>query len=276
MNESENNSSSDCYYAPQLFLEFKLFTVAIFGSTVALIGLFENIILFVTFFSSQELRRKNLTYLTCLSACDIFVALSYIGIMSVAVLADYFSILPLFIMWHSYLRIFFTISHITLSSSSFLLVAATVERYLASIKNAKCMYFMGMMGRHRALGVCLAFLLGSVLRGTVFWEIEVRHVPGCEGFSSMYPAITDFARNPYYDAIWRFWVSHLNLSLLMRLMIVFADAKDNHGLPAVLRIGLLQRGNCSQFASPESRPHDQDADSLRDCRTKVRLCLFDG
>uniref|UniRef100_A0A914UIX5 G-protein coupled receptors family 1 profile domain-containing protein n=1 Tax=Plectus sambesii TaxID=2011161 RepID=A0A914UIX5_9BILA len=229
-NESQYTSEfgsneSECGYAPQQYLEFKLFTVAIFGTTIAVTNLLENLLLFYTFMSSQVLRGRNLIYLRCLSVCDIFVALSYIGIMSVAVLADYFTILPLFIMWHSYLRVFFAISHVTLSSSSFLLIAATLERYLGSVNNAKCMYLMGVMGRHRTLGVCLAFLLGGVLRGTVYWEIEVVHVPGCEGFASMYPALTEWpARNPYYDAIWRFWTRKITTTFLPFFVLAYCNA----------------------------------------------------
>ncbi|CAJ0584433.1 unnamed protein product, partial [Mesorhabditis spiculigera] len=85
----------------------------------------------------QLLRRRNLTYLMWISLCDIFVSLSYIAIMCVQVYADYFESWPLFVAWHNYLLYAFTISGITFCWSSFLLMAATIERYLQSTGNSK-------------------------------------------------------------------------------------------------------------------------------------------
>uniref|UniRef100_A0A0M3HKU4 G_PROTEIN_RECEP_F1_2 domain-containing protein n=1 Tax=Ascaris lumbricoides TaxID=6252 RepID=A0A0M3HKU4_ASCLU len=56
--------------------------VGCIGTTIALISFVENILVFYTFVYSKVLRRRNLLYLTCLSLCDIFVSVSYIGIMS--------------------------------------------------------------------------------------------------------------------------------------------------------------------------------------------------
>uniref|UniRef100_A0A0M3IWC9 G_PROTEIN_RECEP_F1_2 domain-containing protein n=1 Tax=Ascaris lumbricoides TaxID=6252 RepID=A0A0M3IWC9_ASCLU len=104
--------------------------VGCIGTTIALISFVENILVFYTFVYSKVLRRRNLLYLTCLSLCDIFVSVSYIGIMSMQVYADYFRCFTLFELWHEYLRAVFTISHITLSTASFLIMAAAIERYL--------------------------------------------------------------------------------------------------------------------------------------------------
>ena len=66
--------------------------VGCIGSSVALISIAHNLLLFYTFVSSSLLRRRNLTYLTCLSLCDIFVGISYLGIMSVQVSKFYFKL----------------------------------------------------------------------------------------------------------------------------------------------------------------------------------------
>ncbi|CAJ0568326.1 unnamed protein product, partial [Mesorhabditis spiculigera] len=111
--------------------------VGVVGCTTAVVSIFHNCILFYTFNSSKLLRRRNLTYLMWISLCDIFVSLSYIAIMCVQVYADYFESWPLFVAWHNYLLYAFTISGITFCWSSFLLMAATIERYLQSTGNSK-------------------------------------------------------------------------------------------------------------------------------------------
>ncbi len=141
--------------------------------------------------------------------------------MSVSVIADYFESPFLYIMWHNYLRIFFAISHITLSSSSFLIMAATIERYLQTMR---CVHLMALMRRHRLHIVVGAFVLGTVLRGTVFFEIQVVHVPECDGMASMYAALTPLAKIPAYDVIWRFWTRKIATVFVPFFVLAYCNA----------------------------------------------------
>lgn len=59
--------------------------VGVIGTIIAIIGFLENALVFYTFISSRVLRNKNLLYIKCLSACDIFICFSYIEIMSIQV-----------------------------------------------------------------------------------------------------------------------------------------------------------------------------------------------
>ncbi|VDM50561.1 unnamed protein product [Toxocara canis] len=147
--------------------------VGCIGTTIALFSLFENMLVFYTFVHSKALRRRNLQYLTCLSLCDVFVSVSYVGIMSMQVYADFFRSFTLFELWHEYLRVAFTVSHITLSTASFLIMAAAIERYLQVHSSPRGISLLGYVCRHRTGIVVAAFLLGVLLRGTVFFEIQV-------------------------------------------------------------------------------------------------------
>lgn len=103
--DSDNDTKSDddkCFYSPlqlivcflylpeqlaqiRFFQEFKLVFVGFLGFTIAVICIIHNLLLFYTFLSSSLLRKRKLTYLTCLSLCDIVVGVSYLGIMCVQV-----------------------------------------------------------------------------------------------------------------------------------------------------------------------------------------------
>lgn len=90
--------------------------------------------------------------------------------MSIQVYAEYFEILSLYIKWHEYLNLTFTISNITLTTGSFLLVCATFERYLQTMRMGKLVRFVS---RHRTIGVLISFLGGIIFRGSIFFEIQV-------------------------------------------------------------------------------------------------------
>ncbi|CAJ0604087.1 unnamed protein product [Cylicocyclus nassatus] len=206
MSNSSDEFYDECLYQPQIFLEWKMCFVGCLGLATALISVIHNSLLFYTFVFSKVLRKRHLTYLMWISGCDIFVSISYIAIMCVQVYIDYFESLTLFFLWHHYLRAAFTISHITISTVSFLLMAATIERYLHSTSDSKTGGLFYLLSRHRAPVVVICFAASCVFRGTIFFEVKLQHVSQCEGFSSMSLASSRLFANPLYDEIWRFWI----------------------------------------------------------------------
>ncbi|RCN35026.1 hypothetical protein ANCCAN_19124 [Ancylostoma caninum] len=196
----------ECLYQPQIFLQWKMCFVGCIGLITALVSIVHNCLLFYTFNSSRVLRKRNLTYLMWISGCDIFVSMSYIAIMCMQVYTDYFESFTIFYLWHRYLRAAFTVSHITLSSSSFLLMAATIERYLQSTSDPRTGSLFRLLARHRASVVLFCFAASCIFRGTVFFEVDVVYNPRCTGFSSMGLATSRLISNPVYDAIWKFWI----------------------------------------------------------------------
>ncbi|VDM63968.1 unnamed protein product [Angiostrongylus costaricensis] len=171
----------------------------------------------------QRLQQRNLTYLMWISGCDILVSISYTAIMCVQVYTDYFDFFILFYLWHQYLRAAFTVSHITLSSSSFLLMAATIERYFQSTADYRHEKLFRILSRYRAMVVVLCFAASCLFRGTVFFEVVVVYNPRCQGFSSMGLAASRLFTNPVYDAVWKFWIRKI-----VTVFLPFTGGKELH------------------------------------------------
>uniref|UniRef100_A0A1I7YLS0 G_PROTEIN_RECEP_F1_2 domain-containing protein n=1 Tax=Steinernema glaseri TaxID=37863 RepID=A0A1I7YLS0_9BILA len=220
----DTNSTETCVAHQMMYLEFKLIFVGCIGSSLALLSFLENALLFYTFVTSRVLRKRNLIYLTGVSLCDIFISLSYIGIMSMQVYAEYFNYFPLFKLWHDWLRVAFTISHITLSSASFLLVAATFERYLQTIRYPNCDQVLEFVCKNRPFYFCMAFLLGIVFRGTVFFEIEIVHYPECTGLASMGVQLSALAKDTIFESLWRFWARRIFTIFLPFFVLAYCNA----------------------------------------------------
>uniref|UniRef100_A0A7E4UN50 G_PROTEIN_RECEP_F1_2 domain-containing protein n=1 Tax=Panagrellus redivivus TaxID=6233 RepID=A0A7E4UN50_PANRE len=222
LNDEENETSAECEVQMLQFIEFKFFLVGCLGSTIAIVSIVHNLLLFYTFVSSSLLRRRNLTYLTCLSLCDIFIGISYIGIMSIQVYSEYFQVVPLYVLWHQCLNVAFAVSNITLTTASFLLVAATFERYLQTIKmgSGKILRFVA---RHRNAGVFLSFLGGIIFRGSVFFEIEVYNNHECQGFASTGVKLSDIVQFWWYD-IYRFWIRRIMTIFVPFFVLAYCNA----------------------------------------------------
>uniref|UniRef100_A0A0N5A3S6 G_PROTEIN_RECEP_F1_2 domain-containing protein n=1 Tax=Parastrongyloides trichosuri TaxID=131310 RepID=A0A0N5A3S6_PARTI len=200
---------ADCQFLGLPFLEFKFIFVGIIGTIIAIISAVENLLLFITFMISKKLKQRDLTYLTTLSVLDICVAVSYIDIMSIQIYAEYFKNYPLFVFWHNWLKESFTVSNITLSSGSFILIAATFERYLQTKSNSQWKYFLKRMHKYKKLIVCLCIFLGILFRGTIYFEIDIRHDKKCIGFSGWSVALSNLSQNEIYSVYWRFWIRRI-------------------------------------------------------------------
>ncbi|KAE9551771.1 hypothetical protein FO519_005008 [Halicephalobus sp. NKZ332] len=140
--------------------------------------------------------------------------------MSIQVYAEYFEILPLYILWHECLNVAFTVSNITLTTASFLLVSATFERYLQTIRMGKLLRFVS---RHRTTGVFISFLGGILFRGSVFFEIQVFYKPECEGFASTGVMLSELVTNPYYE-IFRFWIRRISTIFVPFFVLAYCNA----------------------------------------------------
>uniref|UniRef100_A0A1I7V0I0 G_PROTEIN_RECEP_F1_2 domain-containing protein n=1 Tax=Caenorhabditis tropicalis TaxID=1561998 RepID=A0A1I7V0I0_9PELO len=219
----EDVISDDCEYSPPIFLEWKMVFVGIIGLIVALISIIHNSLLFYTFSTSTVLRKRNLTYLMWISGCDVFISLCYIAIMCVQVYTDYFESFNLLVLWHEYLRAAFTVSHITLSAASFLLMAATIERYLQSTADNRTLKLFQILATHRTYVVFFCFLGSLIFRGTVFFEIEVVTQPNCTGFSSMGLAVVPMFGESM-DVVWRFFVRKIVTVFLPFAVLAYFNA----------------------------------------------------
>lgn len=100
---------------------------------MATCSIVHNLLLMYTFQTSATLQKRKLTYLKSVCVCDIITSISYLWIMSGQIYAEYFEWEWLFALWHYVLKFAFTISNVNICAGSFLLVAATLERYLQSV-----------------------------------------------------------------------------------------------------------------------------------------------
>uniref|UniRef100_A0A8R1I8B7 G_PROTEIN_RECEP_F1_2 domain-containing protein n=1 Tax=Caenorhabditis japonica TaxID=281687 RepID=A0A8R1I8B7_CAEJA len=138
-NESEAITVDEdyCHYEvmqPHM-LVMRFWMVSIFGSTVSFISMIENIFLFIFFVTSRRHRRENV-FMMLLAFFDILVSMAYIMLMSVNVLSDVLMSPLLVSIWYTYMIPIITISHIAMTSSSFLIVAASFERYCATLNTS--------------------------------------------------------------------------------------------------------------------------------------------
>ncbi|VDM70368.1 unnamed protein product, partial [Strongylus vulgaris] len=128
-----------------------------------------------TYLTKHHRTSHNL-YLMLLAFFDIFVSTAYILLMSVNILIDYLVSATLMQIWYSYMVPMITISHVAMTSSSFLIVCASFERYCLTVKSPKLPFAQ----RNRKYIAAFAILLGVISKGTICLEYKFYDIPECE------------------------------------------------------------------------------------------------
>uniref|UniRef100_A0A914Y4R6 G-protein coupled receptors family 1 profile domain-containing protein n=1 Tax=Panagrolaimus superbus TaxID=310955 RepID=A0A914Y4R6_9BILA len=122
--------------------------------------------------------------------------------MSVNVLVDYLHSAFLVRLWMSYMIPMITISHIAITSSSFLILAATVERYCITTNSRR----LPLVQRNRKLIAFCAILFGIISKGTMFFEFNISVSPECAGLvTELGIGFANFVFDTPYHTVWRFW-----------------------------------------------------------------------
>ena len=201
LDNETNGSEVDCsYYSP--VDTTKLVMVMIVGTTVATVSLVENLFLFFIFARQREIYRSNLIYPLTLSLLDFIISSSYILLMSWAVFMDYYDSLTLYFAWISYLQVTFVISHVSMASSSFLIVFWTLERWLCIVRVSDVL----SSPLRRGGAVVVAVLLGMAFKGQIYWELFVQEVPECENQARFFVRQSPLAANKIYNTVFMFYM----------------------------------------------------------------------
>lgn len=114
-------------------VEIKFILVVCIGTTLSFLSILESLLILFIFLSRAQFRISHLFYFSVLAGLDILLSVSYVALMSVQGLMIYYRSPLLARYWYSYLRVLFTLAHIWMTASSFLIVAATFERYSTSV-----------------------------------------------------------------------------------------------------------------------------------------------
>ncbi|KAI6192844.1 G-PROTEIN-RECEP-F1-2 domain-containing protein [Aphelenchoides fujianensis] len=157
------NETTSCYYEPAPYLEPRFYLVACFGSSVATVSFCANVFLFSVLCRKRQHRNSHCLYLMLLAFCDLSIAFSYVPLMSLNVLADWFeSPVLLNQCWFFYFRPLITFSHV---------------RYCVTCWPSKIRF----VNKHRRKIALAAIFLGFFTKISHFYEFELLHKEACAG-----------------------------------------------------------------------------------------------
>lgn len=212
------NATGNCttVYERMDFIDTKFMLVGCMGTTVAVLGILANSLLVYVFFR-PSIRLSSVLYLAVLAMLDIWMLLTYILIFPMSTWYEYFMCLPLFRFWLFYVRPMLTISKIIQLASTYLIVSATMERFLTQI-GFKC------RTKKRAVVVASVLSASVILKWSTYLEIGIVDKPGCEGFVEREVEPSPLAQNEIYRTVVSFYMTHIIQVFLPFAMLLVLNA----------------------------------------------------
>ncbi|VDK17770.1 unnamed protein product [Anisakis simplex] len=211
-----------CYIIDTDYLVERFWLVTVLGSTLSTISIVENIFLFAVFVSSRQHRNSCSLYLMLLALSDTFISGTYILIMSVKVLYQFTESVYLKRMWVVYLVPMMTMSHITITTSSFLIVFATVERFCVTVSH-HCVEFLQ---NNRKLIAFFAVVIGVFTKGTLLLEIVPVYDPDCaDTLNEYHLEVTPLVIHNRHYKLWRFWFRNIVTILFPFFTLMYLNAR---------------------------------------------------
>ncbi|VDM38427.1 unnamed protein product [Toxocara canis] len=191
---------------------YRLFLVGGLGTTTAVVSIIENGILFYVFSTSRKLRRQNYANPVLLSLFDIIVSMCYIALMSTYVLSLAYESIWMIRAWHKYVRLVYCIQHIALTTSNFLLVIASIERYLANSSKSTQKRILVLLVHHKRSVFVAIFALSLLFKATLYFETTIIILEHCPIMESGYAG----------DII-RFWMRKLFTIIFPFIVLAFCN-----------------------------------------------------
>ncbi|GMT10878.1 hypothetical protein PFISCL1PPCAC_2175, partial [Pristionchus fissidentatus] len=191
----------DCDMVDSDFLTERFWLCVVIGGSVSIISIFENFFIFALFLSSRQHRNSYNLYLLLLAFFDVFMGISYIALMSVMVMINFTASYELKRMWASYTVPMLAISHVAMTTSTYLITFAAIERYAITITHRT----VEMLQNNRRWFVLTAFAIGLFTKGSTFFELEIVRNPNCTGHvQEFYAAPSSLMSELLYKKYFRF------------------------------------------------------------------------
>ncbi|CAI2354711.1 unnamed protein product [Caenorhabditis sp. 36 PRJEB53466] len=177
------------------------------GVTVSTISIVFNTFIFFVFVTNKQHRRSPNLYLLLLSLFDVFIAFAYIAVMSVRVLVNFSSSVFLKSIWVRYMIPMLTVSHIGITSSTFLICFASIERYCITVNN----FLVPHLQKHRPVLAFIAIMCGVISKGTIVKEVDIQLNPECYGELNYWKVIPSdlVLKFPLFNQYWRFYFRNI-------------------------------------------------------------------
>ncbi|TMS34810.1 hypothetical protein L596_002327 [Steinernema carpocapsae] len=214
--EDENWWNDPCAVPPSI--DRRWYLVAVAGTSLSLISLVCNILIARVLLTRTH---SHFFFLGLLAVSDSFLSFCYGPVIAMDVIKNRLQIVWLTRLWWSYIGTLLALCHVSMTFSSFLIILATIERYLITERSRLLQCFR----RNRPQSAFFMFIAAVLLRGTAFFEVELGKNGNCTGLTEYEPVLTSLVDTWIYGTLFRFYVRNIVTVFIPFTLLAFLNVR---------------------------------------------------
>ncbi|PIC43650.1 hypothetical protein B9Z55_004308 [Caenorhabditis nigoni] len=160
-------------------LDRRWYLVAVCGTSLSVLSIVSNMLISKVLLSSKH---NHFYFLALLALSDCFLSLNYGPVIAMDIIKDRLQLRWLSNLYIQYVGPLLALSQTSMTFSCYLIILATIERYLITLR-AKC---LGTFRQCRGLSALCMFVLALLLRAPIIFEMQIEQNPECIGEISEY------------------------------------------------------------------------------------------
>uniref|UniRef100_A0A8R1HMV4 G-protein coupled receptors family 1 profile domain-containing protein n=1 Tax=Caenorhabditis japonica TaxID=281687 RepID=A0A8R1HMV4_CAEJA len=171
-------------------LDRRWYLVAVCGTALSVLSIVCNIIISKVLLASKH---AHFYFLALLALSDCFLSLNYGPVIAMDIIKDRVKLIWLSNAYLIYVGPLLALCQISMTFSCYLIILATIERYLITLR-AKC---LGTFRKCRGMAAFFMLVLSVLLRGPILFEMQIEQNEMCIGELSEYylnlsPIVNEF------------------------------------------------------------------------------------
>ncbi|GMS87129.1 hypothetical protein PENTCL1PPCAC_9304, partial [Pristionchus entomophagus] len=230
--------------------------MAVGGTSLSVVSLFCNSLIAIVLMRSKH---THFFFFALLAVSDTFLSVMYGPVIAMEIIKDVFREVWLNRIFWSYMPSLLTACNISMTFSTFLIILATTERFMITIKSDRLRWFR----THRGLLAGCALFLACLLKGGMFWEFVMLPNDPCRGtLLERELALTNLSLTVSYGKVFKFYLRNICTVLFPFIFLIFLN------LYIVITLRKQQRA-AALFRFATSR-HKIDTRTMTNTKLQVR------
>ncbi|CAB3405463.1 unnamed protein product [Caenorhabditis bovis] len=241
--------------------------IVLAGSAISLISICTNVILFLALIRNSRCFQCYFHFILVLAFFDIIISLFYMPVILVDTLKDWTKWIELARAWWPFFVYGLTITHISMTTASFILLSVVFERFLITIRYYRLKQFQA----HRSFICFICLLLGISTKGGMLFELDVfpNEDPTCMNtVLEYYVDVTDITKTVWYGTIYKFWFRNFATVFLPFFLLMGLNMKMVIELRRQMRSALVNKSRRRFSLRMQSKKNVRQATS-----TMLFVCL---
>lgn len=147
----------------------RFYLIAICGTSFSIVSCLENVVICYSLLAKRKHRNSHFLYLALLAFSDGFLSFCYGPVIAMDIIKNYVRVIWLTRVWWYYVGPMLALCHVAMAWSCYLIILATIERYLVTTKaNA-----LNWVRSKRITLIAGSLIAALITKGTFVLEVEV-------------------------------------------------------------------------------------------------------